>query len=88
MGCGLPVIASGIAGIPEIIEDTVNGFLVEGYSNVSSYENVLQHVFELRDTPKFLEIMHKSRETVLEKYSLSMMLENYQALYRSLLNSK
>ena len=88
MACGLPVIASAIAGIPEIIEDTVNGFLVEGYSDVSRYENVLQHVFELRDTPKFLEIMHKSRETVLEKYSLSLMLENYHSLYRSLLNSK
>ena len=88
MACGLPVIASAIAGIPEIIQDNKNGFLVEGYSEVSKYENVLQHVFELRDTPKFLEIMHKSRETVLEKYSLSLMLENYQALYRSLLNSK
>ncbi len=88
MSCGLPVIASAIAGIPEIIQDNSNGFLVEGYSIVSNYENVLQQVFEIRNTTTFQEIMKKSRETVLEKFSLSMMLENYHELYRSLLNSK
>jgi glycosyltransferase involved in cell wall biosynthesis len=88
MSCGLPVIASAIAGIPEIIQDNTNGFLVEGYSIVSNYENVLQQVFEIRNTTTFQEIMKKSRETVLEKFSLSMMLENYHELYRSLLNSK
>lgn len=88
MSCGLPVIASAIAGIPEIIEDDVNGFLVKGYSDVASYEHVLKHVISLKNTNKFQDIIKKSRETVVEKYSLTRMLENYHKLYSSLLNSK
>ena len=86
MSCGLPVIASAIAGIPEIIQDEVNGFLVEGYSEVTNYEAKLNHVFGLRTTNDLIEISLNARKTVEEKFSLKIMLQQYHTLYQSLLN--
>ena len=86
MSCGLPVIASAIAGIPEIIEDNVNGFLVESYASVSSYEAKLNQVFDLRKTETFESITLNARKTLEVQFSLKTMLQNYQRLYQSLLN--
>ena len=86
MSCGLPVIASAIAGIPEIIQDEVNGFLVEGYAEVTNYEEKLNHVFGLRTTKELIEISLNARKTVEEKFSLKSMLQQYHTLYQSLLN--
>jgi glycosyltransferase involved in cell wall biosynthesis len=86
MACGLPVVASNIAGIPEIIQDNYNGFLVEGYSSVEKYEEKLKAVYELKNTDTFDIIPKNARNTVVEKFSLEGMLENYKSLYQSLLN--
>lgn len=86
MACGLPVIASDIAGIPEIIQDNHNGFLVEGYSSVEKYEEKLKAVYEFKNTDTFENIAKNARNTVVEKFSLEGMLENYKSLYQSLLN--
>jgi glycosyltransferase involved in cell wall biosynthesis len=86
MSCGLLVIASAIAGIPEIINDNHNGFLVEGYSDVSNYESKLVDVYSLRNSNKYSLISESARETVVNKFSLKQMLENYEFLYRSLIN--
>jgi glycosyltransferase involved in cell wall biosynthesis len=85
MACGLPVIASAIAGIPEIIQDNYNGFLVEGYSDVTSYESKLHQVVELNKTDDLDTIALNARKTVEEKFKLKIMLENYNSLYQSIL---
>ena len=85
MSCGLPVIASEIGGISEIIQDNFNGFLVEAYSEVTTYENKLADVFNNRDSASFKLISLNARKTIVEKYSLKMMFKNYELLYRSLL---
>ena len=86
MACGLPVISFDIAGIPEIIQNNYNGFLVEAYSSVETYEATLNSVFELKHTAKFEKIKQNARNTVVEKFSLEGMLEEYKSLYQSLLN--
>ena len=75
-----------IAGIPEIIQNNYNGFLVEAYSSVETYEATLNSVFELKHTAKFEKIKENARNTVVEKFSLEGMLEEYKSLYQSLLN--
>jgi glycosyltransferase involved in cell wall biosynthesis len=86
MACGLPVIASNIAGIPEIIQDNHNGFLVDGYSSVEKYEEKLKAVYELKNTDTFDIIAKNALNTVVEKFSLEDMIENYKSLYESLMN--
>ena len=86
MSCGLPVIASDISGIPEIIRDNENGFLVEGYSEVLNYETKLAEVYSLRNSNKYRLVSQSARETIVNQFSLKQMLENYEILYRSLIN--
>jgi glycosyltransferase involved in cell wall biosynthesis len=86
MACGLTVIASNIAGIPEIIQDNHNGFLVEGYSSVEKYEEKLKSVYKLKNTDTLDILAKNARNTVVEKFSLEGMLENYKSLYESLMN--
>jgi len=85
MSCGLPVVASEIGGISEIIDDNFNGFMVEAYSEITIYENKLADVFNNRDSASFKLISLNARKTIVEKYSLKMMFKNYELLYRSLL---
>jgi len=83
MGCGLPVIASAIAGIPEIIQDNDNGFLVEGYSGVTKYQDKLDYVYGLKKSEKLIQISQRARQTVEDQFSLKQMLDNYLSLYQS-----
>jgi glycosyltransferase involved in cell wall biosynthesis len=85
MGCGLPVIASAIAGIPEIIKDNYNGFLVEGYSGVTKYQDKLDYVYGLNKSEKLIQISQRARQTVENQFSLKQMLDNYLLLYQSLM---
>ena len=87
MSCGLPVIASSISGIPEIIRDNENGFLVDGYSDVSMFESKLAEVFSLRNSEKYKLVSQSARETIVNQFSLKQMLENYEKLYRSLITT-
>jgi glycosyltransferase involved in cell wall biosynthesis len=41
--CGIPVVASAVGDVPEIIDHQIDGFLVEDFSNVEEYaQRVLQ----------------------------------------------
>ena len=41
MACGLPIVATNVGGIPEIVKDGENGFLVEPENSVEIAEKVL-----------------------------------------------
>ena len=86
MSCGLPVIASSIAGIPEIIIDNENGFLVESYSDMSIFEAKLNFVFEMHQLNSLSEVAINARKCVVENFSLNKMLGEYKLLYNSLIN--
>ena len=42
MGCGMPVIASAVGGVPDMIENEASGILIE--PNVDSLVNAMQRV--------------------------------------------
>lgn len=47
--CGLPIVASNVGNVPEIVKHGVNGYLVESISNVGSYVVAMK---SLRDKTK------------------------------------
>ena len=83
MACGLPVIASRVGEIPDIIENYKNGLLVEP-RNVD--EIVEKMMWCIGNEDKLPVIGKNAAKTVKEEYSLDKMVENYLRLYNNFIN--
>ena len=81
MACSLPVVATRVGGIPELIEDGNTGILVP-----SEDERQLEAILEnlLRYDTKRRALGEKGRQRVLECFRLDRMVNEYQELYHSL----
>jgi sugar transferase (PEP-CTERM/EpsH1 system associated) len=81
MACSLPVVATRVGGIPELIEDGNTGILVS-----SNDERQLETILEdlLRYDTKRRALGEKGRQRVLECFRLDKMVNEYQDLYHSL----
>ena len=78
MSCGLPVIATGVGGIPEIVEDGVNGFLVPP----KHPEAIAERILELNgDGGLRARLGEAARKTVLERYTADKVVSQYEEIY-------
>lgn len=96
MSCGIPVVASAVGGIPEIVDEGVTGYLVQ-YETDGSLAGTPKHpeafaaelanrVNRLARNPALARQMGEAgRRRVLERFSWAAIAETTQALYRSLL---
>ncbi|MGI2327047.1 N-acetyl-alpha-D-glucosaminyl L-malate synthase BshA [Planococcus sp. YIM B11945] len=83
MACGVPCIGANIGGMPEIIEPGKNGFLVE----LGDTEQAAAYAFEILSNENLHEEMKKeSLATVKNRFHSTMILEQYEAIYESLLD--
>jgi L-malate glycosyltransferase len=85
MSYGVPVVAPKVGGLQEIIEDNVQGFLIEGRNPedfarkcLKLYENV-----SLRN-----KMGSAARERVIKEFSLERMANEYYQLYLDVMNIK
>ena len=82
MAAGVPVIASNVGGIPEIIRHRENGWLAENEA-----EPVAAAIRELlTDRPLARKLAAGGRQTVQEKFSLEQMIHNTIGIYRQVLS--
>lgn len=83
-GAGLPIIASEIGGIPEIIEGGLTGFLVPP-KKPEAIAQMLSGILNNSLPPRFNpQLIGKAlAKKVREKFSLSRMLEETKQLYQS-----
>jgi glycosyltransferase involved in cell wall biosynthesis len=80
-----PVIASNVNGIPEVVKDNENGFLVTPRDVSALYRAVLKYV----QRPELIKIHgEKGHQTVIENYSKDMMLSQYEKIFSSLVDVK
>jgi len=81
MSMGLPVVASRVGGIPEVITDGVEGFLAEQEDLDSLHRHLTTLVESL---PLRTEVGRAARERVVSKFSIERMVGELEEVYRSL----
>jgi glycosyltransferase involved in cell wall biosynthesis len=85
MVCGLPVVATNVGGIPEIVDEGHSGFLVESKNSLALAKKIS---YVLNSSPEIRRKMGEvGRKIVEEKFSLDKMVKNYESLYEKLLRS-
>ncbi len=82
MMAGLPVVATKVGGVPELVEDGITGFLVPP----KDPEALAQALQKLIDDPELRKRMGQaSREKALREFTLDRMLHETERVYREVL---
>jgi glycosyltransferase involved in cell wall biosynthesis len=79
MAMGLPVLATAVGGVPDLVEDGTTGFLVASGDRVALTTQLIQ----LSSRPSAaLEVAKTARNLVLERHSTKHMTRDYENLYQ------
>ena len=78
MSSSLVVLASGVGGLLDLVQDGVNGFLFEPSRPEQLTEKLLE---AYRSLDGFPELGRRARAVILEKYSLERLADRYLELY-------
>lgn len=80
MSCGLPVIASRVGGVPDVISDNVDGMLVSPGDSLSLAKSIL---VLSRDQRLRMSMSNNARKKIIDNYSISPWCRKIESLYFS-----
>jgi glycosyltransferase involved in cell wall biosynthesis len=80
MACGLPVIGARAGGVTDIIDDGVNGFLIEP----DNLDQLAEKIDFLKDAEERKRQSLESVRLFQEKFTWPRVFEKYQSLYKEL----
>lgn len=78
MSFGKPVVASKVGGVPEIVEDGVNGYVVE--NDLDVFVKRIEEILE--DPDLYGKMCQKSLDIFNEKLTIKTMVDKYSAIYK------
>lgn len=85
LASGTPVVANRVGGVPDVVRDGVDGFLVEP----GDTDGAAARLATLAADPELRALLGESgRARVLERYSVERLVDDVDRLYRSLLVAK
>jgi glycosyltransferase involved in cell wall biosynthesis len=85
LASGTPVVANRVGGVPDVVRDGVDGFLVEPGAGQAA----ARRIAELAADARLRSRMGKAgRERVLERYAVTRLVDDVDRLYRALLEAK
>jgi len=84
MACEVPVIASRVGGLPEVVDDGETGFL----SAVGDVDKMADDAVRLLTDAKFRRAMAKrARESAITRYSTHKIIPQYIEFYERIVGS-
>ena len=84
MACEVPVIASRVGGLPEVVDDGETGFL----SSVGDIDKMADDVVRLLNDAEFRRTMAKrARKSAISRYSTDLVIPQYIEFYEKILAS-
>jgi glycosyltransferase involved in cell wall biosynthesis len=85
LASGTPVVANRVGGVPDVVTDGVDGFLVEP----GDVEAAADRLAELAADPELgARLGESGRREMFERYSVSRLVDDVDRLYRALLSAK
>jgi len=85
LASGTPVVANRVGGVPDVVRDGVDGFLVEAGDTAGAADRLAQLAADPRLRTRLGE---SGRRNVFERYAVSRLVDDVDRLYRSLLAAK
>jgi glycosyltransferase involved in cell wall biosynthesis len=83
LAAGRPVVATRVGGVPDVVRDGEDGFLVEA----GATDDLAERLAQLARDPALRERMGKhGRERVLPRYAVDRLVDDVDQLYRALLS--
>lgn len=82
MGRGIPVVAPRVGGIPEIVEDGVDGFTINSRMAKDYAEKCL---LLSTDRNQYNAMSLAAKKKIEEQYSITVMVQNYMQAYNEML---
>lgn len=79
MACGVPVVASRVGGLPEVIEDGRSGFLFPVKDVDEAAEKAVN---VLKDTDLYRSVRREALNTATQKFGMDKIVGQYEDLYR------
>ncbi len=84
MSCAVPVVATRVGGLPEVVEEGVTGFL----RPVGDVDGMAEAALALLgDAERWDTVSRAARTTAVERFSEDAIVERYRQLYRRTLES-
>jgi glycosyltransferase involved in cell wall biosynthesis len=84
MAMGVPIVATGVDGIPEAVIHGVNGFVTKPKDTRTMAERIIY----LLDHPQEAKIMGKQGRKMVSEFDIKKMVREQEALYMRLLKEK
>lgn len=83
MACGVPCVCSRVGGLPEVVRDGVDGYLVAPHD----VEGMAERAVEILSSPDRREAMGRAgRERALNRFCSDKIIPLYEQLYRRVLD--
>jgi len=78
MTAEIPIISTNVGGIPEMIENNINGILIEPKNSQILADKILEFI---NNPEKYIEMSQKSKEKVEQEFTLEKMIERTNRIY-------
>jgi len=82
MAAEIPIVATKVGGLPEVIEDGISGILVPPRNDKAIVKAL---VYLIKNSEKAQEMGKQGLKICREKFSLKLMINNIEELYKSCL---